>query len=109
MFVFANSHPKTCDLSAEYIPEWTGFQQKSLTKVFSEIATRSLFSWTIFADGIRAEENTLWGHELLESTTDRDDNAGLSESSSSDREDEGNDRNFDCVQKWQDEVPVQFE
>jgi hypothetical protein len=75
----------------------------------SEIATRSLFSWTIFADGIRAEENTLWGHELLESMTDRDDNAGLSESSSSDREDEGNDRNFDCVRKWQDEVPVQFE
>lgn len=36
--------------------------------------------------------------------TDMDDNAGLSESSSSDREDEMNDRNFDYVRKWQDEV-----
>ncbi|KAJ6184865.1 hypothetical protein N7519_006166 [Penicillium mononematosum] len=75
----------------------------------SEIATRNLFSWTFFAEGVRAEEKTHWKHEWLEFLTDRDDNAVLSESSSSDREHGVNDRNFDYVRKWQNEVPVEFE
>lgn len=72
----------------------------------SEIATRNLFSWTFFAEGVRAEEKVLWKHEWLEFLINKDYTAGSSESSSSDREAEVG-RNFDDIRKWQDEV--QFE
>jgi hypothetical protein len=76
--------------------------EEEVDESVSEIATRNLFSWTFFAEGIRAEEGTLWKYEWLEFMTCREDNAGLSESSSSDGEDEVNDRNIDYVRKWRD-------
>lgn len=83
--------------------------EEGFDDVVSELATRNLFSWTLFFEGIRPEEKPLWKHEWLEFLVDRDDNSALSESSSSGREDEVDDRNLDYVRKWQDDVPVQFE
>lgn len=54
----------------------------------SELATRNLLSWTFFSEGIRREEKPLWTHEWLEILVDREDGEELSESSSSDLEDE---------------------
>ncbi|KAJ9488277.1 hypothetical protein VN97_g5032 [Penicillium thymicola] len=62
--------------------------QEGFDDSVSELATRNLFSWTFFSEGIRPGEKTLWKHEWLELLIDRDDNAALSESSSSGREDE---------------------
>lgn len=92
---------------------WSSLLQSDTEDVFddklSELATRNLFSWTFFTEGVRPEEKALWKHEWLEIVVDREDGEELSESSSSDHEGEVNGRNFDSIQRWQDNVAVQSE
>ncbi|KAJ5587824.1 uncharacterized protein N7459_003589 [Penicillium hispanicum] len=57
---------------------------------FSELSTRSVFSWTFFTDGIRPEERDIWNHEWLEILLRRQARYDTSSSSSSDVEMETN-------------------
>lgn len=38
----------------------------------SEVATRNIFSWTFFSDGVRQDELPLWEHEWLSLLLDQD-------------------------------------
>ena len=85
-------------------------QRESIDEVFSELATRNLFSWTFFAQGIRTEEKPFWQHEWLESLVDREESIESSNSEFSDLEGEVNnqsevsDQKLRSIQMWQDGV-----
>lgn len=72
----------------------------------SRKATRNLFSWTLFTEGTRTEERSLWKHEWLEPLLKIDLSVESSASSSSNSEDEAKYRNFEYIEKWQNDVPV---
>lgn len=39
---------------------------RDISERLSEVATRNLFSWTLFSDGVKKEDKELWHHEWLE-------------------------------------------
>jgi len=52
-------------------------------KKLSESATRNIFSWTLFSDGVRLDEMPVWGHEWLSILLDLesdDENASVTSS-----------------------------
>jgi hypothetical protein len=73
--------------------------------ILSELATRNLFSWTFFTEGIRTQEKPLWNHEWLNfMLDDSEDEAGSTECSSPIPKDEENGQTFDRIQRWQGDV-----
>lgn len=82
-------------------------EEEGFNDRLSELATRNLFSWTYFTEGIRTEEKPLWKHEWLEMTVNRELGADSSESSSSGIEGEANDQKFEYIKRWQEDVSVQ--
>lgn len=76
---------------------------------FSELATRNLFSWTYFTDGIRPEEKPLWKHEWLEPLLDRELDADSSESSSSETDGNSLHQKMGYIRRWQEDVSASAE
>ncbi|RMJ28631.1 hypothetical protein PHISP_00488 [Aspergillus sp. HF37] len=74
-------------------------------ELLSELATRNLFTWTFFTQGIRAEEKPLWKHEWLNFMfDDSEDEADSTECSSPVPEDEENGQKSERIQRWQGDV-----
>lgn len=73
----------------------------------SGLATRNLFSWTFFTEGIRTEEKPLWKHEWLEMLVNRELGASSSESSSSGLKEDAKGPDFDTIRGWQEDVSMQ--
>jgi hypothetical protein len=48
----------------------------ALHEQLSEVATRNIFSWTFFPDGVRPEELPMWEHEWLSFLLDQDSDDG---------------------------------
>lgn len=82
-------------------------EERTFSDRHSEMATRNLFSWTFFTEGIRTEEKSLWEHEWLRFIVERDSGPGSSESSSSGSEDEAKDSKFENIRRWQEDVSAE--
>lgn len=89
---------------------WPNLQNLKGKEPFSDrlsgLATRNLFSWTLFTEGVRTEEKPLWKHEWLETLIKRDLNANLSESSSSGMEGEDKYQDIEYIKSWQEDVSI---
>lgn len=72
----------------------------------SRAATRNLFSWTLFTEGTRTEELSLWRHEWLEDLLERHLSIDSSGSRSSGDGDETKQQNETHVSKWLEDVCV---
>ncbi|OAL72543.1 hypothetical protein A7D00_3545 [Trichophyton violaceum] len=66
---------------------WTDFTTRpqrtstgEINERLSEVATRNLFSWTLFSDGVRKEDKELWHHEWLEFLLGVEENASATDS-----------------------------
>lgn len=70
----------------------------------SALATRNIFSWTLFTEGIRTEEKCLWRHEWLAVVLDRDLIRESSDSDVSIERGEGDDQRIERIQRWQEDV-----
>ncbi|KAJ5801155.1 uncharacterized protein N7518_003223 [Penicillium psychrosexuale] len=81
-------------------------EEKSLNDRLSRIATRNLFSWTLFIDGIRTEEKPLWKHDWLEDLIERDLSVESSESSSSATEGEAKHQTTEYIEKWLEDACI---
>ncbi|KAE8148991.1 hypothetical protein BDV25DRAFT_157179 [Aspergillus avenaceus] len=84
-------------------------EEEFLDDELSELATRNLFSWTFFTEGIRIEEKIFWEHEWLEFLIDREERVELSEHSSSNSEGGLNDQKLDFIRMWQGGVAVHLD
>lgn len=73
----------------------------------SSLATRNLFSWTFFTDGIRTDEKPFWEHEWLYMVVSRDLDDDSSESSLSDVEGELKHLDLEVIRKWQEDVAAE--
>jgi hypothetical protein len=51
-------------------------QELTFDDRLSEVATRNVFSWTYFSDGIRSDELPLWNHEWLQFLLERESDDG---------------------------------
>jgi len=85
---------------------WQLKDEEAFSDRLSGLATRNLFSWTFFADGIRTEEKPLWKHEWLEMLLEWDLGADASESSSSEMTDEAKYRSLEYIKRWQEDVSL---
>ncbi|KAJ5181266.1 hypothetical protein N7491_000819 [Penicillium cf. griseofulvum] len=72
----------------------------------SEIATRNLFSWTFFTEGIRTDEKPFWEHDWLKSLVKWDLGVESSECSSSGTDGKGGHQNYEYIEKWKEDVSV---
>ncbi|EFE44572.1 hypothetical protein TRV_00638 [Trichophyton verrucosum HKI 0517] len=64
----------------DFIPGPQRTSNGDINERLSEVATRNLFSWTLFSDGVRKEDKELWHHEWLEFLLGVDDNASETDS-----------------------------
>lgn len=91
---------------------WSRFGQSKEEETFngrvSELATRNLFSWTFFTEGVRTEEKLLWKHEWLQILVNRELIGNSSASSSSGIEDETENLSFGSIERWREDVSVQM-
>lgn len=71
---------------------------------FSELSTRSVFSWTFFTDGVRPKEKHFWDHEWLEILVRRQARDETSGSSSSQGSMKTRSDHLDRIQQWRDKV-----
>lgn len=96
---------KALSIAASMVwPRSRQVKREAFNDRLSGLATRNLFSWTFFTEGIRAEERSFWKHEWLEKLVSRELGAYSSESSSSGIEGEGKHPNFEYIRRWQDDV-----
>jgi hypothetical protein len=51
-------------------------QELAFDERLSEVATRNVFSWTFFSEGIRSDELPLWNHEWLQFLLERESDNG---------------------------------
>ncbi|PLB54075.1 hypothetical protein P170DRAFT_397106 [Aspergillus steynii IBT 23096] len=89
---------------------WSSFRpskQENFNDRLSALATRNLFSWTFFTQGIRTEERSLFKHEWLEMLVTRDTGADCSQFSSSGVEDEAKHLDFEDIRRWQENVSAE--
>lgn len=77
---------KISDCWTSFLVRRRGIPDSTFSEELSERATRNLFSWTFFSDGVKHTEKEIWRHEWLNLLLDLSDDDSLSSSSSTPRD-----------------------
>ena len=92
---------------------WPSFQhpkeEDTPDERLSMLATRNLFSWTLFTEGTRIEERSLWKHEWLSNLVNRGLDAISTESSPSEFESEVDCQKIEYIRSWQEDVSMKLD